>query len=83
MGRFISNEEYHSENGERKMCEVIFLYTYFCTYFLQKHVCFSAKIVNPSTWLLALEDAMRAITKYGGAEPGDRTMVRIKMLVLV
>ncbi|XP_045768237.1 triokinase/FMN cyclase-like [Maniola jurtina] len=27
------------------------------------------------TWLSAWESAMQAITKYGGAEPGDRTML--------
>ncbi|XP_073949880.1 triokinase/FMN cyclase-like [Choristoneura fumiferana] len=34
-----------------------------------------AKTVDASSWLQAWEAAMRAITKYGGAEPGDRTML--------
>ncbi|KAG7294853.1 hypothetical protein JYU34_022768, partial [Plutella xylostella] len=34
-----------------------------------------AKTIDRGTWLKALESAMEAITKYGGAEPGDRTML--------
>ncbi|CAG4949498.1 unnamed protein product [Colias eurytheme] len=35
----------------------------------------SAKTNNSETWLSAWNSAMAAITKYGGAEPGDRTML--------
>ncbi|XP_048480613.1 triokinase/FMN cyclase isoform X1 [Plutella xylostella] len=35
----------------------------------------SAQTIDRVTWLQALESAMEAITKYGGAEPGDRTML--------
>ncbi|KAL0831613.1 hypothetical protein ABMA28_002391 [Loxostege sticticalis] len=35
----------------------------------------SAKSNDVSSWLHAWESAMEAITKYGGAEPGDRTML--------
>ncbi|XP_013187066.1 triokinase/FMN cyclase [Amyelois transitella] len=35
----------------------------------------SAKSTDISVWLAAWESCMRAITKYGGAEPGDRTML--------
>ncbi|XP_041988500.1 triokinase/FMN cyclase-like isoform X2 [Aricia agestis] len=35
----------------------------------------SAKTNDRHAWLAALESAMAAITKYGGAEPGDRTML--------
>ncbi|CAH0581613.1 unnamed protein product [Chrysodeixis includens] len=35
----------------------------------------SAKSNDVSSWLSAWESAMQAITKYGGAEPGDRTML--------
>ncbi|CAK1600597.1 unnamed protein product [Parnassius mnemosyne] len=30
---------------------------------------------DPAAWLSAWEKGMQAITKYGGAEPGDRTML--------
>ncbi|XP_013181565.1 PREDICTED: bifunctional ATP-dependent dihydroxyacetone kinase/FAD-AMP lyase (cyclizing)-like [Papilio xuthus] len=35
----------------------------------------NAKCNDPAAWLSAWEQAMAAITKYGGAEPGDRTML--------
>ncbi|KAM3963674.1 triokinase/FMN cyclase [Aphomia sociella] len=35
----------------------------------------SSKVVDPAAWLAAWESSMAAITKYGGAEPGDRTML--------
>ncbi|KAL4710638.1 hypothetical protein ACJJTC_003274 [Scirpophaga incertulas] len=35
----------------------------------------SAKSVDVASWLLAWESATHAISKYGGAEPGDRTML--------
>ncbi|XP_072938556.1 triokinase/FMN cyclase-like [Epargyreus clarus] len=34
-----------------------------------------ASVNSRETWLSAWESAMSAITKYGGAEPGDRTML--------
>ncbi|KAJ0175842.1 hypothetical protein K1T71_009001 [Dendrolimus kikuchii] len=35
----------------------------------------SAKSNGAAVWLSALQSAMESITKYGGAEPGDRTML--------
>ncbi|XP_053612322.1 triokinase/FMN cyclase-like [Plodia interpunctella] len=35
----------------------------------------SSRTVNITAWLAAWESGMQAITKYGGAEPGDRTML--------
>ncbi|XP_068632431.1 triokinase/FMN cyclase-like [Battus philenor] len=35
----------------------------------------SATSNTPASWLSAWENGMAAITKYGGAEPGDRTML--------
>ncbi|CAH0750497.1 unnamed protein product [Diatraea saccharalis] len=35
----------------------------------------SAKTNDAASWLLALDSATRAISKYGGADPGDRTML--------
>ncbi|XP_049868340.1 triokinase/FMN cyclase-like [Pectinophora gossypiella] len=35
----------------------------------------NGKTNNVALWLEAWESAMQAITKYGGAEPGDRTML--------
>ncbi|KAG6451910.1 hypothetical protein O3G_MSEX007381 [Manduca sexta] len=35
----------------------------------------SAKLNNVEAWLSAWKHGMQAITKYGGAEPGDRTML--------
>ncbi|XP_059055515.1 triokinase/FMN cyclase-like [Achroia grisella] len=35
----------------------------------------SERAVTPAAWLAAWESSMAAITKYGGAEPGDRTML--------
>ncbi|XP_026733203.1 triokinase/FMN cyclase-like [Trichoplusia ni] len=35
----------------------------------------SAQSNNVSSWLSAWESAMQSISKYGGAEPGDRTML--------
>ncbi|KAI5642756.1 DAK2 domain-containing protein [Phthorimaea operculella] len=35
----------------------------------------NAKSNNVALWLSAWESAMQAISKYGGAEPGDRTML--------
>ncbi|XP_026314785.1 triokinase/FMN cyclase-like [Hyposmocoma kahamanoa] len=35
----------------------------------------NAKSNDASAWLTAWQGAMEAITKYGGAEPGDRTML--------
>ncbi|XP_038215066.1 triokinase/FMN cyclase-like [Zerene cesonia] len=35
----------------------------------------NAETNNSETWLSAWNSAMAAITKYGGAEPGDRTML--------
>ncbi|XP_052755074.1 triokinase/FMN cyclase-like [Galleria mellonella] len=34
-----------------------------------------SQAVSPAEWLAAWESSMAAITKYGGAEPGDRTML--------
>ncbi|XP_047987430.1 triokinase/FMN cyclase-like isoform X3 [Leguminivora glycinivorella] len=35
----------------------------------------SANVVDATSWLTAWEAAMHAISTYGGAEPGDRTML--------
>lgn len=41
--------------------------------FVSDKTCFRAN--DPEEWLAAWRYAMQAISKYGGAEPGDRTMV--------
>lgn len=47
-------------------------------------IAFSGAKANDSvTWMGALESAMQSITKYGGAEPGDRTVLDTLHAVLL
>lgn len=41
---------------------------------------FSAESIDVGSWLKAWDNGMHAISKYGGAEPGDRTMVSTGLL---
>lgn len=42
-----------------------------------------AKSNDVASWLSAWNSGMEAISKYGGAEPGDRTMVNTELDTLI